>query len=194
VQSKCLDIGPVTLSGGSIKVLIDFIVVTLPIPLILRLRLPPRDKLGVVVLLSCGYLITICSIIRAYYVWKVLYSTYDTWNMYPSYLAGSAESHIAVVSQHLIVVTSPANLYPFHRFALVFLRSKLCFLGSMLRSLLTSKQETIVSRAVRVVKQDNQKKLKSVEMRSCLCFLLAFYTPIWRSCKGPAGMLVCGIE
>lgn len=98
-DSKCLDEGTVTLVAGVINCVSDLMLTVLPIPIIWRLNMPLRQRLGVVVLLSVGFLVTIAGIIRTFYIWKALVDTYDeTWYSYPLWICAAAEIDLAVVS------------------------------------------------------------------------------------------------
>jgi hypothetical protein len=60
----CLDDGKVTLAAGIINCFADLLTTALPIPLILRLRMPLSQRISVMVLLSLGFIVTIAGIVR----------------------------------------------------------------------------------------------------------------------------------
>lgn len=95
-KDMCLDEVSITFPAACVKVVVDFIVTTLPIPLVMKLKMTRRQRFGSVLLLGCGYLITAASSVRTYYTHRV-YVTGDTWDFYTVFLAGSIENHIAVV-------------------------------------------------------------------------------------------------
>lgn len=99
IPGKCLDEGAVTLAAGCINCVVDFLSAALPIPLIMRLHMPLKQRIGVCALLCVGFFVTIAGIIRTYYIYKSLIASYDeTWFTYPLWIAAALEIDIAVVS------------------------------------------------------------------------------------------------
>jgi hypothetical protein len=84
---------------GIINTLADIFVVVLPIPIIYKLRLPLRKRIGAILLVSLGFLVCIVGVVRAYYVWLSLIHSYDvTWNGYGALVAATVEIHVGLVS------------------------------------------------------------------------------------------------
>lgn len=99
LDGQCLDEGVMTLTCGIISCVADFLCTILPIPVVLRLRMPLRQRIGVCVLLSAGIVVTVAGVIRTYFIWKSLIATYDeTWFTYPLWICAALEIDIAVVS------------------------------------------------------------------------------------------------
>ncbi|KAF2399187.1 hypothetical protein EJ06DRAFT_75270 [Trichodelitschia bisporula] len=97
-DAKCMNEGPVTMAGGAVKTTVDFMVTTLPIPLVLRMKMAPSQRYAVAGLLALGYAVTAAGAIRTYYAWKVFYSTYDaTWWQTPAFLACTIENDVAII-------------------------------------------------------------------------------------------------
>jgi hypothetical protein len=63
-RGKCIDEGKATLAGGIINCFADLLITALPIPVIMKLNMPLKQRLGVTVLLSLGLIVTIAGIIR----------------------------------------------------------------------------------------------------------------------------------
>ena len=96
--AKCLNEGTVTLVAGILNCISDLLVTILPIPIIMSLRMPLRQKLGVTSLLSLGFVVTIAGVVRTYYIWKTLLDTYDeTWDSMPLYICATVEIDLAVL-------------------------------------------------------------------------------------------------
>ena len=111
VDGKCLDEGALTLFCGIVSCVADFFCTILPIPVILRLRMPLRQRIGVCVLLSAGILVTIAGVVRTWFIWKSLIATYDeTWFTYPLWICAALEIDIAVVSRQPRSPYDPGNL------------------------------------------------------------------------------------
>ncbi|GAB7349510.1 hypothetical protein MBLNU459_g0217t2 [Dothideomycetes sp. NU459] len=97
-SAHCLDEGTVTLTAGVINCVSDLMVTLLPIPIIMRLNMPLRQRVGVTVLLCLGILVTVAGIIRTYFIWKSLIATYDeTWFSYPLWICAAVEIDLAVL-------------------------------------------------------------------------------------------------
>ncbi|TKX25240.1 hypothetical protein C1H76_2473 [Elsinoe australis] len=95
---KCIDEGLVTLIAGVINSVTDLLVTLLPVPLIMRLRLPVKQRLGVLVLLCLGIVVTAAGVIRTYYIWKSLIGSWDiTWYAFHLWIAACVEIDLAVL-------------------------------------------------------------------------------------------------
>jgi hypothetical protein len=100
-EGSCLDAGKVGLAMVCINCFADLLTITLPIPIILRLRMPPSKKIGNVILFALASLVMAAGAIRAYYTWKALIGTYDeTWYSVPLWVAATVELQLAVVWRH----------------------------------------------------------------------------------------------
>lgn len=56
--------GKLTLACGVINCFLDLLVTTLPIPMVLMLKMHMRQRIGVIFLLSLGFVVTIAGIVR----------------------------------------------------------------------------------------------------------------------------------
>jgi hypothetical protein len=63
-KGKCIDEGQVTLAAGIVNCVADLLVTLLPIPMILKLRMPLKQRLGVCVLLGLGIIVTAAGVVR----------------------------------------------------------------------------------------------------------------------------------
>ncbi|TKA78707.1 hypothetical protein B0A49_02522 [Cryomyces minteri] len=97
-DSKCLDEGTVTLAAGVINCVADLLVTVLPIPIVMQLQMPIRQRIGVIFLLSLGFIVTNAGVVRTYFIWKSLVKSYDeTWFAYPLWIAAAVEIDLAVI-------------------------------------------------------------------------------------------------
>ena len=86
------------LGGGIVNSASDLLTAVLPIPIIMRLQMPLRQRIGVSVLLCLGFIATIAGAVRTYYTWKSLVSSWDeTWYAYPLWVAAAVEIHLGMV-------------------------------------------------------------------------------------------------
>lgn len=100
VNGYCMDEGKVTLAAGILNSVSDLLTTVLPIPIIMRLQMPLRDRIGVCILLCLGFIVTIAGAIRTYYIWKSLLDSWDeTWLAFPLWISAAVEIHLAVVSR-----------------------------------------------------------------------------------------------
>lgn len=68
--------------------------------MVLRMNMESKQKYGVAVLLSLGYIVTIAGAVRTYYIYKTFWVVKDqTWDgQYPAFLAAAFENNIALVN------------------------------------------------------------------------------------------------
>lgn len=97
-NARCLDEGPVTLVAGVLNCISDLLVTLLPIPIIMGLNMPLRQRIGVSILLSLGLVVTVAGVVRTYYIWRTLMDTYDeTWDSMPLYICATVEIDLAIL-------------------------------------------------------------------------------------------------
>jgi hypothetical protein len=95
---KCIDPRAVVFGFGVIKTVIEIMIVTLPIPLVLRLQMSPPQKRAVIVLLGMGYIVTAAGVIRTYYSYYIMWRSYDeSWYEYYGFVASTIENDLAIV-------------------------------------------------------------------------------------------------
>ncbi|QDS68636.1 hypothetical protein FKW77_001626 [Venturia effusa] len=57
-----------------------------------------RQRIGVIILLSLGFVVTIAGVTRTFFIWKSLIASYDeTWYAYPLWIAAAVEVDLAVI-------------------------------------------------------------------------------------------------
>ncbi|KAI7234261.1 hypothetical protein KC365_g6034 [Hortaea werneckii] len=80
-DGHCLDEGIATLAAGALNLAADFLATITPIPLVMRLNMRLKYRIGVSVLFGLGFIVIVAGIVRTYYIWKGLMDTYDeTWS------------------------------------------------------------------------------------------------------------------
>ncbi|TID13449.1 hypothetical protein E6O75_ATG11365 [Venturia nashicola] len=95
---KCLDEGKLMLSCAIISCFLDLLITILPIPMVMMLKMQLRQRIGVIFLLSLGFVVTIAGVVRTYYIYKSLILSYDeTWFAYPLWIAAAVEVDLAVI-------------------------------------------------------------------------------------------------
>lgn len=100
-SGHCLNEGTMTLSAGIINCVADLLTTILPIPIVVKLQMPLKQRCGVCVLLCLGFMVTIAGIVRTFYIWKSLVASWDeSWYAYPLWIAAAVEIDLAVVCTH----------------------------------------------------------------------------------------------
>ena len=99
-EYTCIDEGITGVWLGGFNTLADLLITLLPIPVILKLQMPRRQRIGVVILLSLGLVVTIAGALRTYYLWYDLVDSYDvTWLSYPLWISATVEIYLGLVSK-----------------------------------------------------------------------------------------------
>lgn len=78
-------------------VIADLLVTLIPIPIVMRLKMPTRRRIAVLALLSLGFVVTGVGCLRTYYIWKWIVSYDLSWTAYPLYVCGTIEVDLGIV-------------------------------------------------------------------------------------------------
>lgn len=70
MEGHCLPEGEVTLAAGILNIFADVLTTTVPLPLVMRLRMPLRQRVGVCLLFCGGFVVIVAGSVRAYYTWR----------------------------------------------------------------------------------------------------------------------------
>ncbi|QDS72116.1 hypothetical protein FKW77_003736 [Venturia effusa] len=97
-NSRCWDDGILTVGCGIANTVADLMVTIIPIPLIARLDLPGRRRVGAFIFVGTGFLICAAGAARAFYTWRSLVSSYDsTWESYGMFISAAIEINLGVI-------------------------------------------------------------------------------------------------
>ncbi|KAL5380616.1 hypothetical protein DPSP01_007680 [Paraphaeosphaeria sporulosa] len=97
-EGNCLNEGTATLIAGIINVIADFACTVTPIPMVMSLKMPRRQRFAVIVLFSLGFFVTAAGSVRTYYIYESLVVQYDTtWYAYPLWIAAAIEIDLGVI-------------------------------------------------------------------------------------------------
>jgi hypothetical protein len=95
---KCINEAVHLLVAGIVNTFNDFCVVMIPIPIVLKLRLPLRQRILCAMLFGAGFIVCFAGAVRIYFFYK-LNTTYDkTWLLYPTWICGTLELYLGIVS------------------------------------------------------------------------------------------------
>lgn len=79
MQAKCLDVNRLTYAAASIAIAQDFIIILLPLPQLMKLRLGWRKQTGIILMFSLGALVFLTACIRLRSLVVFAKSTNPTW-------------------------------------------------------------------------------------------------------------------
>ncbi|WDK12808.1 hypothetical protein CGRA01v4_04089 [Colletotrichum graminicola] len=95
---KCLDEWPPLAAQSVSMVVIDVIVYMIPIPTLVRLKLPAAQRLVLIFLFSLGTVVVVAGAMRTYWVHHVGMQTYDvTWEGFELWIWTALEANLDVV-------------------------------------------------------------------------------------------------
>jgi hypothetical protein len=104
-----MDDSAITLAGGIVNNISDALVTIFPIPFVLSLHLPRRHLIITACLFGLGFVASVASNLRSYYLWAALYRTYDlSWASTPLYTVCAVELNLGLVR-----LTSPRYNLPY---------------------------------------------------------------------------------
>lgn len=102
---KCINESAHILAAGCINTSTDFIIVLLPIPYVMRLRLPRKQQIIIGSLFAGGVFVTAAGAVRTF----VMFNRYSedankdmTWNSVPIIITSALELYIGIVSASLL--------------------------------------------------------------------------------------------
>jgi len=95
---QCVPEGPPVLSQAIVTVFVDIMVYVLPMPTLYKLRLPVVQRVGLMILFGFGSVVIIASIMRTYWIYHVVYQTYDvTWEGFDLWIWTAVEANLGVI-------------------------------------------------------------------------------------------------
>lgn len=98
-NSHCLNEGVVVFTMSATSSALDLLFTVMPMPHILKLRMPLRKRLEIITLMCVGGFATIAGAVRTYYSWKALMGPYtEGWDTSPLWLAATIEIDLGIVS------------------------------------------------------------------------------------------------
>ena len=98
-DAKCLNEGLVDTIIGALNIFVDLLVTCLPIPVVISLRMPLKERLGVIVLLGIGSCAVVAAAAKTYYVYVALIGSWDqTWWTVPIWITAIVEANVIIVS------------------------------------------------------------------------------------------------
>ncbi|KAI2473895.1 hypothetical protein F4781DRAFT_379269 [Annulohypoxylon bovei var. microspora] len=104
IDAICYDSYPAYISLSSLNIGIDIIILLLPIPLVIRMQLPRRQKVSVILLFATGIVVCCVALKRVTYI-PVLEATEDyDWDAVPDMILCFIEVNLGIVCASVPVV------------------------------------------------------------------------------------------
>ncbi|EFE29300.1 uncharacterized protein ARB_03871 [Trichophyton benhamiae CBS 112371] len=97
---NCVNESAHLLASGAINTATDIIVIILPIPSVMSLSLPTRQRIILILLFGAGFGVCIAGGVRAYYTYRLNIAHDKTWEAYYLWISGTVELYVGVVCKH----------------------------------------------------------------------------------------------
>ncbi|KAH8652099.1 hypothetical protein BX600DRAFT_516178 [Xylariales sp. PMI_506] len=97
VSSKCLNSWSAYLSLSILNIVMDFIILALPIPVVLPLKMEKRQKLSLILLFGTGILVCAITIRRTVLIPMLKASTDSTWDSVDDYMLSFPEMNAGII-------------------------------------------------------------------------------------------------
>ncbi|DAA75748.1 TPA_exp: Integral membrane protein [Trichophyton benhamiae CBS 112371] len=101
---ECINETAHLLIGTIINIFTDLLVVILPIPTVMGLKLPYRQRIVLALLFGAGFAVCIAGSFKTYYVHAYNVSYDKTWDSYPVWISGTIELYLGVIAASLASV------------------------------------------------------------------------------------------
>ncbi|KAM0547254.1 hypothetical protein ACHAPJ_010516 [Fusarium lateritium] len=108
---KCVDINAFYLANAAVNIFTDILTYTLPIPLVMKLRVPRRQKISLAIILGLGLFACVSSIIRITYIPPMLSSKDQTWVISNAMYWSVIETNIGILAASIPSYKAIAKKY-----------------------------------------------------------------------------------
>ncbi|XMA09444.1 hypothetical protein WAI453_002235 [Rhynchosporium graminicola] len=106
MQGKCLNIQAFNYASSAVNIILDFAILILPLPWLIRLKVGLKRKLSIIFMFSIGIFIFIVSVLRINFVNKFKASVNPTWDYTDAIIWSGVEVHTAVIVPCLPAIRS----------------------------------------------------------------------------------------
>ncbi|RSM10820.1 hypothetical protein CEP52_003390 [Fusarium oligoseptatum] len=110
-DKKCVDINAFYLANAAVNIMTDVLTYTLPIPLIVKLRVSRRQKISLAIILGLGLFACVSSIIRITYIPPMLSSDDPTWVIAGAMYWSVIETNIGILAASIPSYKAIAKRY-----------------------------------------------------------------------------------
>ncbi|MCJ1309040.1 hypothetical protein MMC25_002695 [Agyrium rufum] len=99
--ARCFNTMAYWFSNAALNIVTDIIILTLPIPALRSLRLPRKQKYGLIGIFGVGFIIVVTSILRLHALYHISISTDITFDNPPAATWSSVEANIGIICSSL---------------------------------------------------------------------------------------------
>ncbi|KAI8670578.1 hypothetical protein NCS57_00529500 [Fusarium keratoplasticum] len=110
-DKKCVDINAFYLANAAVNIMTDVLTYTLPIPLIIKLRVSRRQKISLAIILGLGLFACVSSIVRITYIPPMLSSDDPTWVIAGAMYWSVIETNIGILAASIPSYKAIAKRY-----------------------------------------------------------------------------------
>ncbi|PQE12112.1 integral membrane protein [Rutstroemia sp. NJR-2017a BVV2] len=96
-QTECINQVVHLAFAGGFNTLTDLVVVLFPVPTVLKLQLPRRQRIIVVLLFAAGLLVCVAGAVRTYYTYIDTADPDTTWNTYYVWVTSCIELYVGII-------------------------------------------------------------------------------------------------
>ncbi|KAK6530975.1 hypothetical protein TWF281_007803 [Arthrobotrys megalospora] len=100
-DAKCLSDGYALVSNAAVNIALDSWLWIMPLPVVWRVHLPMRQRVGLVGVFALGFFVCIAGALRLYYVAKTAYSYDKTWDGFSAWIWTALESDVGIICASL---------------------------------------------------------------------------------------------
>ncbi len=107
VPQQCINERVHLVLEGTFNIIYDFVTVLIPIPIVMRLNLPLRQRIIVALLFGMGFVVCFAGVVRTYYMYRVTDGYHDvTWDSYPAWFGTAVELYLGIVWSIFLAISS----------------------------------------------------------------------------------------
>ncbi|EWC45467.1 hypothetical protein DRE_00866 [Drechslerella stenobrocha 248] len=100
-DATCLSDEAAFISNAAVNIVLDCWLWVMPVPIVWSLRLPMRQRIGLVGVFGLGFFVCLAGILRLVYVIKTAYSYDRTWDGFSAWIWTAAESDVGIICASL---------------------------------------------------------------------------------------------
>ncbi|KAK6332258.1 hypothetical protein TWF696_002979 [Orbilia brochopaga] len=100
-DAKCLSDEAALISNAAVNIVLDCWLWIMPVPVVWKVRLPIRQRIGLVGVFALGSFVCLAGILRLVYVIRTAYSYDRTWDGFSAWIWTAAESDVGIICASL---------------------------------------------------------------------------------------------
>ncbi|KAJ6259390.1 hypothetical protein Dda_6291 [Drechslerella dactyloides] len=100
-DAKCLSDEAALISNAAVNIVLDCWLWIMPVPVVWKVRLPLRQRVGLVAVFALGFFVCLAGALRLVYVIRTAYSYDRTWDGFSAWIWTAAESDVGIICASL---------------------------------------------------------------------------------------------